>query len=480
MLIRFFRWLFARPSPKVAKTVASSAPSPSPPPTAFQALNQQAPLRQQPANPPPAESAQEELSSAIASTILCREAVLNRQQKIAGYQFLLQDATHAKIRSHSRRILHLYAEVLVDNLVRTNMATLLGSRLAFIELPDSFLTQPILGQLQASNTVIIIRSTNDTPGAPSPEALRAQVDTLRAQGYRIGIPDPVFSPPLAHLLPVVDVVCLRAPNLDAEKELRLVRYIIKQAPKATLLVRDLPGMEDFHFAFKLGASLFQGPFITSREEWQPKNLGPNFARLSMLLAKLRQDANTREIVELLKQDAAITVRLLRYINSAANGLPEHVSSIERAFVLLGRDPLYRWLTLLLCGSDRSQARSAAVLESALIRARTMELSAINRPPSEREAMFLTGLLSLIDVILQQPLDKALSSLAIAPEISAAILENQGPYAACLTLAKACESADIEAIIFAATLCGISPDQGATWHMEALAWTLALQQSEGMN
>ncbi|GHU10983.1 hypothetical protein AGMMS50225_15540 [Betaproteobacteria bacterium] len=402
--------------------------------------------------------------------------MLNRQQKIAGYQFLLKDSAYANIRSRRRRILQLYAEVLVDNLLRADIATLLGPRLAFIDIPDFFLDHPLMDELPVANTVIIV-TPSDLPDAPSVEKLRIQISALRARGYRIGIPNRESAPQFAPLLSGVDLVAVQAPQLTAEAGINLSRSILSDAPNAALLVRAVPGMEDFHFCYQIGVGLFQGPFITSREQWQAKNLGPNFARLTLLLSRLRQDAENREIVALLKQDGAITVRMLRYINSAANGLPEHVSSLERALVLLGRKPLSRWLTIMLCSADRSQARSAAVLEAALVRARTMELIAARRPTAEREAMFLTGLLSLIDVILQQPIAKALPSLAIGVDIEDAILNNKGPYAHGLMLVKACESADIDAIVFAATLCGVTPEEAANWHMEALAWTLALQQEQ---
>jgi EAL and modified HD-GYP domain-containing signal transduction protein len=435
----------------------------------IEVLNQQAPLRQV-----TNESEENPWPDKLGTTIICREAVLNRQQKVAGYQFLLQDATHAHIRFQNRRILHLYAEVLVDNLMQANIGPLLGYRIAFIEVPDSFLDQPQLTRLPVANTYIIIRPV-EGPGAPTPEQVLAQVRALRATGYRIGIPDPITTPACFHLLGEVDLVCIRAPHLNVEQSMRLIRHILKEAPNVALLVRDLPGMEDFNFSFKIGATLFQGPFITSRERWQQRNLDPNFTRLTLLLNKLRQDADTREIVALLKQDAAITLRLLRYINSAANGLRENVSSLERALILLGRAPLQRWLTLLLCASDRNHPRAAAVLEVALVRARTMELIAHHHPPAVREAMFLTGLLSLIDVILQRPIEDALATLSIDNEIRDAILNGHGPYAITLSLAKACEKMDIDGIVTASAICQIDPEQASTWYMDALAWTLQLQQ-----
>ncbi|MDR2093870.1 MAG: HDOD domain-containing protein [Azoarcus sp.] len=470
MLKNFFRRLFRRSPPPGRQVSAGQTP-----PAAFDMLNRQAPLIQDvsAARTPAANDGQ---AHKIGAALICREAVLNRQQKIAGYQFMLQDAMHANIRPQSRRILHLYAEVLVQNIVRANIGQLLGHRIAFIEVPDFFLDHPDLKQLPAANTFFILKPVERESASPTKELVDS-IRTMRARGYRIGIPDPVAVPAYFHLISEIDLVCLQGLHLDIEHGMKLVRHILKIAPHAGLLVRDLPAEEDFDFCFKIGATLFQGPFITNRESWTGRNLGPGYSHLTMLLNKLRQDADTREIVALLKQDGAITLRLLRYINSAATGLREHVSSIERALVLLGRAPLRRWLALMLCASNRNRPRAGAVLEAALVRARTMELIATSRPPLEREAMFLTGLLSLIDVILQQPLDHALASLNIDSAIQDAILNNTGPYAATLALAKACEHMEVGSIVSIATACGIDPEQASIWYMDALAWTLTLQQED---
>ncbi|MCK9258593.1 MAG: HDOD domain-containing protein [Azoarcus sp.] len=459
-------WLFGRRSPPPAPKPVTQA-------AGFETLNRQAPLRAS-SQPKPADT-ESVAPQEIGATFICREAVLNRKQKIAGYQFLLQEAARNRIRYSSRRVHHLYAEVLVNSLVHADIGKLLGPRTAFIDVPDSFIDHECVLRLPASNTALVLTHLPDA-GAPAPDALLQTVRRLRAIGYRIGLPDPIAEPSFAGLLSEADVIVVRAPRLSAEAALTLTANIVERAPQATLLVRELPGLEDFNFCFKLGASLFQGPFITSREDWQDHSLGPNFTRLAMLAGKLRKQAETDEIVPLLKQDAALTVRLLRYINSAANGLSEHVSSIERALILLGRDKLYRWIMLLMCSTDDKDGRSSAVLETALVRARMMELSGAKLGPSDRESLFLTGLLSLIDVVLQVPLERAMQSLAVADEIEAAIMHGEGPYAPQLKLAQACERADPEAIRSAAENSQTTPEGAAELHLQALAWALEIQQA----
>ncbi|HQZ01943.1 MAG TPA: HDOD domain-containing protein [Thauera sp.] len=461
MFKAFFDWLFRRKQP--TRTVVAPIADQS----GFEQLNVDAPLRQ---------PSTEDDSTASIATYLCREAVLGRDQRIAGYHFMLQEGTRKRIRNSSRRVHHLFAEVLVRDLVRADIGRLLGHRLAFLEVPDSFLTHPCLADLPARNTVLIITPHPEANG-PDIKELVATVARLRQTGFRLGLPDPMLVAEFAPLLPQTDVVVIRSPTLDARRGLQLSRFISDAAPQARLLVRDLPSLEHFRFAFKMGAGLFQGPFITSREDWGERDLGPNTMRIATLIGQLRKNGDTREISALLKQDGALSLRLLRYVNSAANAQAEPIGSIEHALSLIGHDRLYRWLVLLVCSTDGNSGRAAAALETALVRGRMMELLAKDQDARQRESLFLLGLLSLADVIMQVPLDKALGPLALTPEVTAALRDGTGPLYPLLELAIACEQGDTEheRLQRAAEACGVAPDVASSCHMQALSWAMEIQQ-----
>ena len=472
MLKALFGWLFGRrpapPAGPAARAPASPPPAVPATPTqddaGFRKLNRDAPLRAgQPAEAPAGEPA----------TFLCREAILGRNQRIAGYQFMLQEGARARIRHSTRRVHHLYAEVLVRSLASADIGELLGHRVAFIDVPDSFLADPSLARLPARN-VVLVPTLHADPGAPEPDALRHTVEQLRQRGFRIGLLDPTVMTEFTHLLPQADFIVVQAGGLDARRGLQLSNIALEIAPNARLLIRELPSIEEFRFCYKLGATLFQGPFVTSREDWRERELPPNSARIGTLIARLRADASTHELADLLKQDAALSLRLLRYINSAANMLPQPVSSIEHALTLLGREKLYRWLILLVCSAGSNGERGGAALEIALVRGRMMELLGAKRPVAEREALFLVGLLSLVDVILQVPMEKALAPLALGADIDAALRSNSGPLQPLLALAIACERSDGEHLRDAAERCAITPDQASDCHMQALSWAIQIQ------
>lgn len=460
MFAKLFSALFGR-------FFKSATPAPQQSSRDFEKLNEHAPIKTPSVRENGGENAPE---PDIPASFLCRETILGRDERVAGYQFMLHEGTRNRIRSRSRRIHHVYAEVLVRNVVQLDIPRLLGHRQAFLDVPDSFLSHPSITDLPPENTVLVVETLYDE-GAPEPAALLDDVKRLRQAGFRIAVPDTGSLGELVDLLREADYLTVATAGADPERITSIANYLKNSGSRASLVARDLPSHEDFQLCFTMGATLFQGSFITSRQDWRGNKLGPNTARMAEMLARLRRDADTVELVELLKQDPALSLRLMHYINSASIGLREPVSSIERAVLQLGRDKLYRWVMLLMYGADKGNTRKAAVLESALVRARLMELLGEGRPTEERDALFLVGLLSLVDVVLQVPMEEAMASLATSPAIEAAVVRREGPMAKLLKLAIACESGDASDLGALAEQCGVKPELATRRHLEAFTWAM---------
>ena len=256
---------------------------------------------------------------------------------------------------------------------------------------------------------------------------------------------------------------------------KIADQISQRYRDAQLIARDLESFDDFELCRTLNFALFQGPFVTSREDWTDNRAGPQTLHICDLLNHLRRDAETTQLVELLKQDAMLSYRLLRYINSAAMGLRQTVTSIEHALVLIGRQNMYRWLTLLLFGSAQNSPYAAALQETALARGRFMELIGERAfAKAERDSLFITGLFSMLDRVLRMPLPEAIKPLHLAEWVEAALLRGEGPYAPFLDLAMACESSDQDRIEAAAASCGVEITDVNAKHFEALAWVQSVE------
>ena len=131
-----------------------------------------------------------------------------------------------------------------------------------------------------------------------------------------------------------------------------------------------------------------------------------------MLDQLRRNAEVNDLENLLKKDAAISYKLLRYINSAGFGMRSEVQSLRHAVSLIGYTPLYRWLTLMLATSSTDES-AAILMQTAIIRGRIVELLGDgNFSKAEQQNMFVMGMFSLLDRLLGVPMEEALKHNSI--------------------------------------------------------------------
>jgi EAL and modified HD-GYP domain-containing signal transduction protein len=442
----------------------------------FQVLNELAPVKGTSAaigSTPPIQFGNRP-DEATDRSVICREAMLNREQRVTGYEFMLRKGMRDRIHAQSRRIHHVYNEVVIRNLIQFSIHKLLGHRQAFITVLDSFLANPLIEQLPGQGVVLTVQAMNDISDVLEPAPLISRVSELKQRGFAFALEECFAGAHFALLAPHVNYLIVKTSQHSPADLKEVAERLIRQ-PHATLIARNLESFDDFELCRRLGFALFQGPFVTSREDWTGNQAGPQTLHVCDLLNQLRREAETAELAELIKQDAVLSYRLLRYINSAASGLRQPVNSIEHALVLMGRQKMYRWLTLLLFGSAELSPHAAALQETALARGRLMELVGERAfLAAERDGLFVTGLFSMLDLVLQMPLPAALKPLNLPDPISAALLRQEGSYAPFLELALACESFDPDRIAAAAARCGVEVSEVNARHFEALTWVQALQ------
>jgi EAL and modified HD-GYP domain-containing signal transduction protein len=180
---------------------------------------------------------------------------------------------------------------------------------------------------------------------------------------------------------------------------------------------------------------------------------------------VNEDLKFPELETIIKQDAALCYRLLRFINSAEFCLRSSVQSIRHAFVLLGERNTRRWV--LLTGTVvMSGDKPPELLRCALLRAKLMELIAPGARCNEYEG-FLVGLLSLMAVILDSP--SIATRLEVPVNVSAALAEKRGRLGDLLKVAVSYERSEWEECEAAAQALKISEAELSAAYVEAALW-----------
>lgn len=393
-----------------------------------------------------------EPAAPLDRSFVCREPFLDRGHRIAGYEFLLHQRLQKRLSGRNAVTRRAYDDVLIRNLGAIGAGSLIGERLAFVCLwPESF-ENPRLSTLPAANTVLMI----EPPDAGlALEGLPDRLLALRDRGFRIGYHQRPAMPAEA-VLPLCDFILISTPAYDGLEIADSVRHLrrLKTERPLALIAADIESPDDFHLCFRAGFDYFQGPFINHRENWHPPRGNVDRALITHVLSQLRSDADNAVLAKTVRQDAVITYKLLRYINSPFNGLSHEITTIDQCLQLLGRERFYRWLSLLLFDVQKAGYVERILTEQALVRASLMERlgQRSNSPGANPDQLFLTGLFSLLDKLLERSMTETLASVSVPQAVSDALIAASGPLIPFLNLVVACEKGQQEEIAACAAIC----------------------------
>lgn len=306
------------------------------------------------------------------------------------------------------------------------------ARVAFLPCTRTLLLQEFVRLLPPANTVLTL-----PPGLlPDPELL-ACCDTLRRQGYRFALDG--FRPG-GPRLPFLDLASFL--HFDfSHTYAGLRREIYAAAPgQAQLLAGQLENELQMRTAIDEGCTLFHGAFIAQPAPLPSASVPRNYLVYLRLLAALdREPADLRAVESLISGDPTLCYRILRLANSALMAHAGEISTVREALLMVGDDAVRRMATLAVAGALAGRL-SPAVLEMALARARFCELLApsIGQDPAQ---LYLLGMVSALDSLLEAPLHRILQSLPLRPEMKSALAGDSSPAGRALELVHALEACD---------------------------------------
>jgi len=303
-------------------------------------------------------------------------------------------------------ILNSFLEVGFDNLV--------GSSSAFINITEDFILDESLTPMYEDHTVLEILEEIK----PSKEVI-AGVIRLKEKGYRIALDDFKYSPEYDELLEIADYVKLDIVELGENRVIRELKKL-KNFKKFTgkLIAEKVESPEMYSFCKKQNFDCYQGFYFRFPQVISHKNIPSNKLVVLNLMKELNNpDFEFSEIEKAVAQDATLTYKLLRYVNSAAFGQRQEISTIKEALALVGGDTIKKWATLILM-MQLNEGKPEALLISSLVRARMCELLEEDKSGE----MFTVGLMSLLDALMDIPLIELLDELALSSSVKMALLD----------------------------------------------------------
>ena len=392
---------------------------------------------------------------------VARQPILDRHGKVFGYELLFRRST--VVQSCDIPSNHACARVIVDAVLGIGLDTLAAGKRAFFNVSRDMLLSGAASLLPADK--VIIELLEDIAGdADVLDACRA----LKRAGYTLALDDVATTEAVAELIPLVDYIKVDFRVTDSKAaRASLVKAIRPARPH--LLAEKVETPQEFAAAAAEGFEYFQGYFFGRPAATEVKRIAARRAAYAMLLVKLNKpDISVFELENVIKQDASLSYRVLRALNSAATPLRVEIASIRQAIILLGRDTIRRWASLWTIAS-MNEAAHPELVASSIIRARcceTIDASSNNDPGNG----FLLGLCSLLDVILEQPMEVVLAQLPIDKTVRGALLGEQNERRLLLDSVIAYERGEWERYDLLSARAGSSSNVLRAAYCDALRWT----------
>jgi c-di-GMP-related signal transduction protein len=372
--------------------------------------------------------------------LVARQAIFDRDRRVYGYELLFRsnagrnefDGTEGGLATKL---------VLANSLLVIGLDNLVGTKKAFVNFGRAPLLQGWHASLPHATTVIEVLETVE-PDAEVVEACR----NLREQGYQIALDDFVFRPGFEALLDVADLLKIEIQSMPRPEQTKLVRS--SKARGLQMLAEKVETHEEFEWARQAGYDYFQGYFFARPVIVRGRQIpAAKLHCLRLLQEAQRAELDFDRLEVLILEDVSLSYQLLRYVNSPLFALASSIRSIRQALMYFGEKELRKWIALATL-SRTAEDKPSELIRHSLVRARFCESVARLAHKGLEQSAFLTGLFSLLDALIDRPLEETLSTMGLAPEI-AAVLRGQAaandPLAGVYHLARAYELADWERV-----------------------------------
>jgi EAL and modified HD-GYP domain-containing signal transduction protein len=395
---------------------------------------------------------------------VARQAILDRSQKVFGYEILFRNGVEDYFNTDP----DLAARSTLDSSLLFGINMLCDNRRAFVNCTRDVLFKDLITLLPPTQAVAEILESVEPE-----DRVVAACQRLKASGYLIALDDFAPNDPRLPLCEFADIIKVDVRATTPEERLGMLRRF--DSPKCKLLAEKVETPLEFQQARDLGFTYFQGYFFCHPEIVIGREVPASRLRYVRLLEMIsRTEIDLCELEEMLKQEPAICYRLLRYLNSPIFGFGLEIKSLRHAIAILGERELRRWIRLVVALGAAEQKCSELVLMG-LARARFCEL--LSDRLQSKSDLFLMGLLSIMDAVLEVKMDALLEQLPVEREIKVALLGQEGSLRPLYQLMLAQESGEwAESSALAKQLKLTDAEVASTW-WDAMQWAQAAT-SEG--
>jgi c-di-GMP-related signal transduction protein len=309
-------------------------------------------------------------------------------------------------------------DVIRNSFTIIGIDTLTDGKKAFVNFTQNLLQTNLMSVLSPQQVVVEV--LEDVVATPE---VIAACERIKARGFLLALDDFVWKGEYQPLIRLADIIKVDFIQTERANRAALVQEI--GAERVKFLAEKVESFSDYNEAVTLGFKYFQGYFFSKPMLMSARDIPEQkIAYLRIVREICRPDVGFDQLEKLIKFNMSISYKLLRLVNSTAFGLRRPVNSIRYALGLLGLKEIKKWLALIVVwglGEDKPNE----LVNTALIRANLGEaLAPLVKLEGQKSDLFLMGMFSLIDIMLDRPMIDVLDELPLTSEIRLALLGGQ--------------------------------------------------------
>ena len=400
-----------------------------------------------------------------------RQPILDVNKKLFAYELLFRDSIDNVFPDVDGD--EATSKMIEASKFNMGISEFTSNKPAFINFTLETLAQGYPEMLTNDEVVVEILETVK-PG----KKLLGLCSDLHSKGYTIALDDYEHQNVWSHFYPFINIIKIDIQQTTFE-EINTIIDAIKDHPHIDLLAEKVETYQEYEQAQQLGFKYFQGFFFAKPEMVKTKSLSPSqLAMAELLYETSKPELDLASITSVFERDVTLSYKLLRYANSAIFKRRNEVSTIKQALVMLGSGELKRFLGLMFAVTANPD-KPTELIKLAMTRAKFCELVAHDMNDKLDDSIaFLTGLLSMIDAILDEELEGILAKLPLAAEIKEPLLTGKGSMAAIIKLVEFIEHAQWDKTNIVMEKLKLDKEQAVKHYNEALVWADEQSQLAG--
>jgi c-di-GMP-related signal transduction protein len=400
----------------------------------------------------------------VMDVFVARQPIFDRGRQLFAYELLYRsDDVHNEFDGTESG--SATTQVIANSLLSIGLDNVAGGKKVFLNFDHGLLVGGLQSMLPRESVVLEILESVE----PNDELIAACRD-LNQQGYTFALDDFVEDPRFEALTQIAKLIKVDMRSTAKPEQERLLKTY---RPRGIAMVAEkVETHEEFEWARRAGYDYFQGYFFARPAVLRAHQIpAAKINCLRLLIEVQHEDLNFERLETIISEDLSLSYKLLRYVNSALFARHEEIHSIHHSLARLGEENIRHWAVLAAL-PIMAKDKPGELVTHSLVRARFCERLAQKAGLSEHGLGFLMGLFSLLDALIDVPLEEALHQAGVGPAISGALLGTAGqddPLRGVYTLVCQYEAGDWKAVSAAASKLAIKASCIGEAYSESTLW-----------